>query len=149
MVKTIEWVDGTVLLLDQSKLPFEVIFVRCSDYRTVAEGIRKLWIRGAPAIGIAAAMGIALGVQDIRTKSSDEFIKRVQPVFHEMLSTRPTAVNIRWAVERMQRLLHRNRDESTDRLKELVINEAQSILAEDVLVNKAIGKWGAESLNLQ
>ena len=71
MVRTIEWKRGKVVMLDQSRLPGEVRFIECSDYRTVAEGIRKLWIRGAPAIGIAAAMGVALGARDIKAKGFD------------------------------------------------------------------------------
>jgi len=144
MVNAIEWVDGKIIILDQSKLPFEVIFIECTDYRQVAEGIRKLWIRGAPAIGIAAAMGIALGAQDIKANNFNEFKKRLEPIFNEMLSTRPTAVNIKWAVERIRKFLKENRRESVDRLKELLIDEAKKILKEDIEVNKAIGKWGAE-----
>ena len=144
MVNAIEWVDGKIIMLDQSKLPFEVTFIECTDYRQVAEGIKKLWIRGAPAIGIAAAMGIVLGAQDIKTNNFNEFKKRLEPIFNEMLSTRPTAVNIKWAVERIRKFLKENRRESVDRLKELLIDEAKKILEEDIEVNKAIGKWGAE-----
>jgi len=144
MVNAIEWVDGKIIMLDQSKLPFEVTFIECTDYIQVAEGIRKLWIRGAPAIGIAAAMGIVLGAQDIKANNFNEFKKRLEPIFNEMLSTRPTAVNIKWAVERIRKFLKENRRESVDRLKELLIDEAKKILEEDIEVNKAIGKWGAE-----
>jgi methylthioribose-1-phosphate isomerase len=131
-------------MLDQSKLPLEVAYVECTDYRMVAEGIRKLWIRGAPAIGIAAAMGIALGAQDIRAAHFNEFIKAIEPICDELLSTRPTAVNIKWAVERIKQLLTAKRNEPVDRLKQLLIEEAKTILAEDIEVNKAIGRWGAE-----
>jgi methylthioribose-1-phosphate isomerase len=144
MVKAIEWVNGKVIMLDQSKLPFEISYIECTDYREVAEGIKKLWIRGAPAIGIAAAMGIALGAQDINTGSFEEFMRVIDPVFDAMLSTRPTAVNIKWAVERMKNFLIRKRDESVDILKKLLIDEANRILKEDIEVNKAIGRWGAE-----
>ncbi len=144
MVKAIEWVDGKVIMLDQTKLPLKVAFIECPDYRKVSEGIRKLWIRGAPAIGIAAAMGIALGAQDIKADNFSEFMKGLDPVFQEMLSTRPTAVNIRWAVERIKSLLMRSKDESVHRLKEILIDEAKVILQEDIEVNKAIGRWGAE-----
>jgi methylthioribose-1-phosphate isomerase len=144
MVKPIEWVDGKVVMLDQSKLPFEVTFIECTDYQVVAECIRTMKIRGAPAIGIAAAMGIALGAQDIRKGNFDEFMKAIEPIFHEMLSTRPTGVNIRWAVERIRNFLKKRRDEPADRLKELLIEEAKRILDEDIEVNKAIGRWGAE-----
>jgi methylthioribose-1-phosphate isomerase len=144
MVKTIEWINGKVTMLDQSKLPFEVTFIECTNYMNVAEGIRKLWIRGAPAIGIAAAMGIALGAQDIRAENFDEFTEELSPVFNEMLSTRPTAVNIKWAVERIKNILRNNREKPVSQLKELLIAEAQKILEEDIEVNKAIGRWGAE-----
>jgi methylthioribose-1-phosphate isomerase len=144
MVKTIEWIDGKVRMLDQSRLPFEVTFVECTNYMKVAEGIRKLWIRGAPAIGIAAAMGIALGVQDIKAEDFNEFVEKLRPVFNEMLSTRPTAVNIKWAVERIKNILRNNREKPISQLKELLIAEAQKILEEDIEVNKAIGRWGAE-----
>jgi methylthioribose-1-phosphate isomerase len=144
MVKTIEWINGKVTMLDQSKLPFEVTFIECTNYMNVAEGIRKLWIRGAPAIGIAAAMGIALGAQDIRVENFDEFTEELSPVFNEMLSTRPTAVNIKWAVERIKNILRNNREKPVAQLKELLIAEAQKILEEDIEVNKAIGRWGAE-----
>ncbi len=144
MVKTIEWIDGKVVMLDQSKLPLEVSFIECTDYKKVAEGIRKLWIRGAPAIGIAAAMGIALGAQDIKATYFEEFMKYLEPIFNEMLSTRPTAVNIKWAVDRIKSLLIQRREESIEKLKKLLIEEANKILKEDIEVNKAIGRWGAE-----
>lgn len=144
MVKTIEWKDGKVVMLDQSRLPIEVVYIECSDYHKVAEGIKKLWIRGAPAIGIAAAMGIALAAGEIKAESYDDFIRKIEPVFGTMLSTRPTAVNIRWAVERIRAFLDRHRDETISRLKELLIDESKKILEEDIQVNKAIGKWGAQ-----
>jgi methylthioribose-1-phosphate isomerase len=144
MVNAIEWKDGIVLMLDQTRLPIEVAYIECTDYRMVAEGIRKLWIRGAPAIGIAAAMGIALGAQNIKAARFEQFRKSVDSISDELLSTRPTAVNIRWAVERIKRLLAMNSDKSVERLKQLLVEEAQAILAEDIEVNKAIGRWGAE-----
>ncbi|MBI5025377.1 MAG: S-methyl-5-thioribose-1-phosphate isomerase [Nitrospirae bacterium] len=144
MVRAIEWKEGKVVMLDQSRLPLEVAYVECTDYRMVAEGIKKLWIRGAPAIGIAAAMGIALGAQEIKINSFDEFVKKVEPIFDTMLSTRPTAVNIKWAVERIRKFILAHKDKSVDNLKTLLIDEANKILREDIEVNKAIGRWGAQ-----
>ena len=144
MVKAIEWRNKKVVILDQSKLPLEVTYIDCSNYQIVAECIRTLKIRGAPAIGIAAAMGIALGAQDIKTENFERFVEGLEPIFNEMLFTRPTAVNIKWAVERIRGLLIRKRDESIDTLKELLIEEAKKIHKEDIEVNKAIGRWGAE-----
>lgn len=144
MVNAIEWVNEKVMMLDQTRLPLEVTFIECKNYRKVAEGIRKLWIRGAPAIGIATAMGIALGAQNIKARSFDAFMKSLEPVFHEMLSTRPTAVNIQWAVNRIKIFLKNHKSESIASLKKLLIEEAQNILEEDRQINLAIGRWGAE-----
>jgi methylthioribose-1-phosphate isomerase len=147
MLKTIEWSNGKVVMLDQSRLPIDVIYKECDNYLVVAEGIRKLWIRGAPAIGIATAMGVALAAQDIKSDTFDDFTAKLDPVFHALLSTRPTAVNIRWAVERIKSFLSAHRDETVERLKELLIGEANRILEEDVQINKAIGIWGAQFIN--
>jgi methylthioribose-1-phosphate isomerase len=144
MVKTIYWSDNTVFMLDQSKLPFEIVYIPCEDYRTVADGIKKLWIRGAPAIGIAAAMGIALAARDIRVESRKEFMKQLEPAFDTMLKARPTAVNIRWAVDKIKNFLDSQQDTPVSRLKELLREESQRILDEDIQVNRAIGEWGAQ-----
>jgi methylthioribose-1-phosphate isomerase len=144
VVNSIEWRDGNVIMLDQSRLPSEVRFIECTDYLLVAEGIKKLWIRGAPAIGIAAAMGIALGARDIRAEDFSEFMERLEPVFTTMLSTRPTAVNIQWVVARLKMLLTANKDMPVSALKKVLVEEAQRIHAEDIEVNKTIGRFGAE-----
>lgn len=147
MVKTIEWKDNKVIMLDQSRLPIDVSYIECRDYLKVAEGIEKLWIRGAPAIGIATAMGIALAAQEIAARDYDSFLKELQPVFRTLMATRPTAVNIQWAVERIKSFLALRREESVPRLKELLIEEAQRVLAEDIEVNMAIGRWGAQFIH--
>jgi len=144
MVKTIDWVDGKVVMLDQSRLPVEVVNIECDNYLIVAEGIKKLWIRGAPAIGIAASMGIALAAQEIKAGGFEEFTKKLEPVFETLLATRPTAVNIKWAVERFRAFLDRNRHESVDKLKAMLIEESKKVLEEDIKINKAIGMWGAQ-----
>lgn len=144
MVSTIEWKEGKVMMLDQSKLPLEVVFIECTDYLMVADGIKKLKIRGAPAIGIAAAMGIALGAQELKSGSMSNFVKGLGPVMDTILATRPTAVNIKWAVERIKKLLKANKNETVDKVKQLLIDESQKILVEDIEINKAIGKWGAQ-----
>ncbi len=144
MVKTIEMIDGVVRMLDQSRLPLEVRYIDCTDYMMVAEGIKRLWIRGAPAIGIASAMGIAIGAQGIKVDDFEGFMNALEPIFETMLSTRPTAVNIRWAVERLKAGLLERRDEPVERLKAFLIEEANRMLKEDIEVNKAIGRWGAE-----
>jgi len=144
MVKTIDWVDGRVVMLDQTRLPVEVVNITCETYGEVADCIRRLCIRGAPAIGIAAAMGIALGARDIRADGFESFMEKLNKVFDAMLQTRPTAVNIRWAVERIKAFLGKHREESIPRLKELLVEESANILEEDIRVNRAIGVWGAQ-----
>lgn len=143
MVRAIEWVRGSVMILDQTKLPFDISYIACTDHLTVADCIRQLRIRGAPAIGIAAAMGIALAAQSIDTEDYHTFLSAIEPAFRELLSTRPTAVNISWALTKMREVLEKNRSEPVGRLKELLIHEAQAILDYDVAVNRAIGTWGA------
>jgi len=147
MVKTIEWKDNKVIMLDQSRLPIDVAYIECRDYLKVAEGIKKLWIRGAPAIGIATAMGIALAAQEITAGDHESFMKGLQPVFNTLIATRPTAVNIQWAVARITKFLAARKDEPIAKLKALLIDEAQKILAEDIEINMAIGRWGAQFIH--
>ena len=144
MVKTIYWQDDVVMMLDQSRLPLEVVYTECGDYRKVAEGIQKLWIRGAPAIGIAVAMGVALGAQEIKAQSFDEFMDGLQPIFETINATRPTAVNIHWAIQRIGKFVSDHKDETVDMLKKMLIEESQRILEEDVAVNRMIGEYGAQ-----
>jgi len=144
MIDTIKWVEGKVSMLDQTRLPLEIIYNDCPDYQTVAEGIKKLWIRGAPAIGIASAMGIALGARTLDVKEYDDFMKNLEPVFDTLLATRPTAVNIQWAVERAKRLLEANKDKPVETLKEMLVEDGKRVLAEDIEINRTIGKWGAQ-----
>ncbi|KAF0179174.1 MAG: methylthioribose-1-phosphate isomerase [Nitrospirae bacterium] len=132
------------MMLDQSRLPLEVVYTECGDYRKVAEGIQKLWIRGAPAIGIAVAMGVALGAQEIKAQSFDEFMDGLQPIFETINATRPTAVNIHWAIQRIGKFVSDHKDETVDMLKKMLIEESQRILEEDVAVNRMIGEYGAQ-----
>lgn len=147
MVKTIEWSNGKVIMLDQTQLPINVVYKECDNYLTVAEGIKKLWIRGAPAIGIATAMGVALAAQDIQADTFETFMAKLEPVFHHLLSTRPTAVNIQWAVERLRKFLLNNKNETVSELKDMLIAESQKILDEDIRINRAIGVWGAQFIH--
>ncbi len=147
MIKTIEFKDSKVVILDQTKLPFEISYIECTDYHMVAECIKRLSIRGAPAIGIASAMAIALGAQDIEATSFDEFLLKIQSIVDTMLSTRPTAVNIKWVCERIRKFINLHKDESLNSIKRLLIEEANRILQEDIETNKAIGRWGAEFIS--
>jgi methylthioribose-1-phosphate isomerase len=144
MVKTIYWENGRAMILDQVKLPHEVTYIKCKSHSMVAACIRDMNIRGAPAIGIATAMGIALGAAGLKASSYAELMEGLEKVFQDLLSTRPTAVNIKWAVDRIKRLLESKKDEPADALKEALVVEAENILSEDIEVNKAIGRFGAE-----
>ncbi|HEX9135657.1 MAG TPA: S-methyl-5-thioribose-1-phosphate isomerase, partial [Nitrospirota bacterium] len=143
MIPTIEWKDGKVCMLDQTKLPTNIVYVDCVEYRQVAKGIKELWIRGAPAIGIAAAMGVALAAQDIKARDFETFYKKLLPACEHLAAQRPTAVNLFWAIERMKKFAISHKGEKIPRLKEMLIDEAKRVLEEDVAVNRAIGEYGA------
>lgn len=144
MVKTIYWDNGRVMILDQVKLPHEVAYITCTDHHRVARCIREMNIRGAPAIGIATAMGVALGAARIAASSYTEFTSRLAGVYEDLLLTRPTAVNIRWAVDRLKVFLGERKHLLVVQLKEALINEAIAILQEDVEINRSIGRYGAK-----
>ncbi|MDX9715328.1 MAG: S-methyl-5-thioribose-1-phosphate isomerase [Dissulfurispiraceae bacterium] len=144
MVQTIYWKDNKVVMLDQSRLPLEVKYIECDDYHCVAEAIKKLLIRGAPAIGIAASMGIALGSLSISASDAKDFAQKLQPVMNDLLATRPTAVNIKWAVNRFTEFINANQDKSVSTLKDMLIQEGINVLNEDIEINRSIGKWGAQ-----
>ncbi|MGA2192515.1 MAG: S-methyl-5-thioribose-1-phosphate isomerase [Nitrospirota bacterium] len=143
MIPTILWKDGKVSMLDQTRLPVEVAYIDCPDYKTVAKGIKELWIRGAPAIGIAAAMGVALAAQDIKARDFESFYKKLLPACEHLAAQRPTAVNLFWAIERMKEFALVNSGEKLQRLKEMLVEESQRVLEEDIAVNRAIGEYGA------
>jgi len=144
MVPTVEWRDGAVRLLDQSRLPESVEFLDCREYETVVRAIRELKVRGAPAIGVTAAMGVALGAQAVKTSVWNEFETAVLSICDQLAATRPTAVNLFWAIERMKRKLVELRNQSVISVKAALIAESQVILDEDIALCKAMGRHGAE-----
>ena len=144
MVPTVEWKDGAVRLLDQTRLPAVVEFLDCHDYQTVADAIRTLKVRGAPAIGVTAAMGVALGAQTIATTDYPSFAQTVLKICDDLAATRPTAVNLFWAIERMRRKLESLRSQPISAIKQALIIESQAILEEDIALCKAMGRHGAE-----
>jgi len=135
-----------VAMLDQSRLPGEVTYVACRDAATVAKGIKELWVRGAPAIGVAAAMGLALGARDLPEGDTDAFLKGLDEVGEMLVSQRPTAVNLAWAVNRMRAFAKAHRDAGPARLKAMLVEESQRILDEDIATCRAIGGAGAHLL---
>jgi methylthioribose-1-phosphate isomerase len=143
MIPTVEWKNGIVLMLDQTRLPLEVVYNECKDYQTVARGIRELWVRGAPAIGVSAAMGLALGAGQINARTFDEFWPKFEEICTFMAATRPTAVNLFWAIERIKKVAQESRNRSIDDIRELLIRESQRMLEEDISTNRKIGSYGA------
>ena len=121
MVPTVEWKDGAVRLLDQSRLPETIEFLDCRDYQTVADAIRTLKVRGAPAIGVTAAMGVALGAQAIDAADYASFASVVYKICDELAATRPTAVNLFWAIERMRRKLESLRAQPISAIKQALM----------------------------
>ncbi len=144
MVPTVEWQDGAVRLLDQSRLPEVVEFLDCRDYQTVADAIRTMRVRGAPAIGVTAAMGVALGAQAINATEYSSFAPAVFKICDELAATRPTAVNLFWAIERMRRKLESLQAQPVSAIKQALIIESQAILEEDISLCKTMGRHGAE-----
>ncbi|TAJ07281.1 MAG: S-methyl-5-thioribose-1-phosphate isomerase [Nitrospirae bacterium] len=143
MVPTVEWKEGAVRLLDQSQLPEKVVFLDCRDYQTVARAIRELRVRGAPAIGVTAAMGVALGANSLKSSNFDVFSKEVHEICDVLAATRPTAVNLFWAIERMKRVLAESRQLPVEAIKRRLVDESQRILDEDIAMNKTMGCHGA------
>src|SRR6195952_3398296 len=146
MFPTIEWQGDVVVMVDQRKLPGQEIYLRCRTAQEVAKAIRTMVIRGAPAIGVAAAMGLALGVRRSTAKGTRQFAVEFQKTCDLMAATRPTAVNLFWAIERMKRTFAAavQAGQSVDQLKDVLDNEAQMIHDEDVASCRAMGLFGAD-----
>ncbi|MGA2990266.1 MAG: S-methyl-5-thioribose-1-phosphate isomerase, partial [Candidatus Korobacteraceae bacterium] len=146
MVKTLEWTDAGVRFIDQTKLPTEETYVTCRTYQEVAEVIRSMVVRGAPAIGVAAAMGIALGARDLNAADIAEFRAGIGQICRALGDTRPTAVNLFWAIRRMQKRFEELSGKPIPQIKLGLIEEAQRIYAEDIAANQAMGRFGAALL---
>lgn len=143
---TLEYRDGALWLLDQTKLPWETVFVECRDIRTLCEAITSLRVRGAPAIGLAAAFGVALAGQESanRGASEAEFRSSVSGAAAQLAATRPTAVNLFWALERMRAVLEQPVEDGVTGLAAALLTEAHRMLAEDERINRTMGRHGAE-----
>jgi methylthioribose-1-phosphate isomerase len=145
MLPTIEWQDDAIVMIDQRKLPTQEVFVRCRTPQEVARAIKSMVIRGAPAIGVAAAMGIALGVRNSKATGTQRLAAEFSKLAELMAATRPTAVNLFWAVERMKRAFASAAEagSSVDEIKLLLDTEARRIHDEDVRSCRAMGAHGA------
>lgn len=134
MVETIQWTPDGVVMIDQTKLPRETVYVTCRTYQDVARAIVTMIIRGAPAIGVAAAMGVALGIR----AGND-----IDRVCNTLAATRPTAVNLFWAIDRMKKLYHSLAGQSQDGIADRLEAEAKLVKEEDIEINRAMGRHGA------
>ena len=143
LFQTIEWTAAdTVRLIDQRRLPVEEVYVECRDFAAVANAIKTMQIRGAPAIGVAGAMALALAARAIRASSFDEFFREFSRLGEELLHTRPTAVNLAWGIDRMKRSAEKNRDLPIGEIVQALIKEAREIREEDIRQNMAMGEHG-------
>lgn len=143
-IKPIEYHDGIVRMIDQRLLPTQELWLEYRDYRTVAEAIQTMVIRGAPAIGVAAAYGAAFGARDIDADTFDAFYLELEQVCATLAATRPTAVNLFWALDRMKAKARDLAEHPLNTIKTALLNEAQTIAAEDVTINRTMGRHGAE-----
>ncbi|RJQ30237.1 MAG: S-methyl-5-thioribose-1-phosphate isomerase [Peptococcaceae bacterium] len=144
-METMRWNDeGFLELLDQTRLPGEVCYVACRDYQDVAEAIKTMQVRGAPAIGAAAAYGMALGALNSEVCSKEDFISRIGRIGRELVSTRPTAVNLQWAVERVIKEISTVKFDEIAGYKKKALEIAHAIYREDIAGNRSIGRHGQE-----
>ncbi len=149
MIKTVEWTDEGVRMIDQRLLPNEEKYLTLRSYEEVAEAIKQMVVRGAPAIGVSAAMGLALGAKQSVSTSAADLEYDFNYMCDVMSRTRPTAVNLFWAIERMRDQFRRASDATTDSevIKQQLVEEAKKIYSEDLEANRALGRFGGELLS--
>ncbi len=145
--KTVAWENGCVRLIDQRKLPFEEVYVDCSTVEEVCKAIKNMTVRGAPAIGVTAALGAALAAKNALGSHSAEFYEKVKRALDDLAATRPTAVNLFWAIGRMREILESSQGADPRAVADGMLQAALNILEEDVNICRSIGKHGAELLD--
>ncbi len=146
-MRTVEWVDNHVRMIDQKRIPWEFATVDLLDHHAVAAAITDMTVRGAPAIGASAAFGLALAGQESKAMTVNALLQDVGRAAVTLKAARPTAVNLMWAVDRLMRLLDERTWSSADQIREFLLNEAQRIADEDVAINQRMGAHGAELIN--
>ena len=140
-LRTVEWKDNKVVMIDQTKLPNYLIFVTFDDYNQVADAIRTLVVRGAPAIGVSGAFGLALAGLQSKATTKDQLILDLEKARKILHDTRPTAVNLKWGLDKIMKVA--NSGNTVDQIKKSVINEAKKMAEEDIEINKTMGKYGS------
>jgi len=141
-LRTVDWKDNSVIMIDQTKLPIELVFVKYTDYNDVAQAIRTLVVRGAPAIGVSGAFGMALAVLQSKSETKEGLLSDLEKAKKTLFETRPTAVNLSWGLETIMEIAKQGN--SISDIKESVINKAKHMADDDVQTNKEMGKNGAE-----
>ena len=141
-LRTVEWKDNKVRMIDQTKLPNEFVYVEYTDFNQVADAIRNLVVRGAPAIGVSGAFGLALASLQSDAESKDDLLVYLDEAHRILLETRPTAVNLKWGLDQIVKIAQQG--ENVEQIRSLVIEEAKRLAEEDVKINKAMGKYGSE-----
>jgi methylthioribose-1-phosphate isomerase len=139
---TIEWKNNEVIMIDQTKLPNELVYVKFTDYNDVAEAIRTLVVRGAPAIGVSGAFGMALAGLQSKAETKEELLSDLEKAQKILFMTRPTAVNLVWGLEQIMKVAKEN--DSVDEIKESIIDKAKQMADDDIKINKEMGKHGSQ-----
>ena len=144
MIKTLEYDHGIVRMIDQTRLPEETVYVECKTSREVAAAIKGMIVRGAPAIGVAAAMGVALAARSIQTDDPKAFMEKLNEECDVLAASRPTAVNLFWAIERMKKIAVSFSNGNLQKLKDRLEEEAIRVWKEDIEINRTMGRYGQE-----
>ena len=144
-LKTIEWKENSVIMIDQTKLPNSLEFVTYTDYNQIADAIKTLVVRGAPAIGVSGAFGLALAALQCNTKDKDELIAYLENAKKILIQTRPTAINLTWGLEKIMRVA--KNAENVDEIRKSVVDAAKQMAEEDIQINMTMGKNGSELFN--
>ena len=142
MIKTVEYLGDKVRMIDQTRLPLEKVFIDCKTIEDVADAIKAMVVRGAPAIGVSAAMGVSLGAESIQTDNFESFYIQLEDKCSALAKSRPTAVNLAWGIERMKRVARESKSLSIPKLKEKLKQESLDICKEDIESNMAMGSFG-------
>ncbi len=145
-IETLRWVDDHLEMIDQRVLPAEFSYISYTNAKSVAEGIRSMVVRGAPAIGCAASYGVALEAQKLKNLNTKEFIEGLNEGCRILLESRPTAINLYWAINRMQEIFQNSEKIDSKELANILLNEAHKILADDIEINRKMGSFGADLL---
>ncbi len=140
-MKTVEWKDNSVIMIDQTKLPNELIFVTYTDFHDVAEAIENLVVRGAPAIGVSGAFGMALAGQQSNAVTKEELLVDLETAYKILLQTRPTAVNLKWGLEKILNIAKQG--ETVSEIKNSLIEVSKKMAEDDITINKKMGKNGS------